>query len=154
MEIKRLSLELMETAEAVYLSTIDVNGFPQIRAMLNLRNKKQFPSHAQIFEAHDEDFLVYLTTNTASAKVSQITANPKASLYFCEPSRHHGLMLAGAIEIVIDADIKEQLWRDDWKIYYPAGLGDLDYTILRFLPAFAKGWLSPRIFEFDIDSKR
>ncbi len=41
-ELKQECLNLTETAEAVYLSTIDENGFPQTRSMLNLRNTEQF----------------------------------------------------------------------------------------------------------------
>ena len=41
-ELKHGCLKLMETAEVVYLSTIDSDHFPEIRGMVNLRNKEQF----------------------------------------------------------------------------------------------------------------
>ena len=58
-EAKRLSLELLESVEVLYLSTIDSNGFPQTRAMGNLRNKEQHPSLAEIFSKHGDDFLIW-----------------------------------------------------------------------------------------------
>ena len=48
-EGKKLSIELMEIAEAAYVSTIDPNGFPQTRAMFNLRRKSQFPGLVRLF---------------------------------------------------------------------------------------------------------
>ena len=63
-EAQRLSLDLMATAEAAYVTTIDPDGFPQTRAMFNLRRKEQFPGLAALFKDHQDDFLVYFTTNT------------------------------------------------------------------------------------------
>jgi len=149
-ELKQECLKLMETAAAAYLSTIDSDGFPQIRAMLNLRNKKQFPALVKLFQEYDESLLVYLTTNTTSAKMCQIMANAKVSLYFCDPGEFHGLMLAGKIEIVTDQNLKKQIWQDGWEMYYPGGADDSDYTILRLSSAFAKGWDKSAPFEIDL----
>ena len=133
----------METAEVAYLSTIDSDGFPQIRAMVNLRNKEQFSDLASTFEKHKEDFLIYMTTDTASAKFKQIKANPKVSVYFCDPKQIRGLMLIGEVEIVTDVGIKNQLWRDDWKIHYPSGVDGPEYNILRLSPMYVKCWFVP-----------
>lgn len=40
---KKLSLELMEIGETAILTTIDKDGFPKTRAMLNLRSRAQYP---------------------------------------------------------------------------------------------------------------
>jgi general stress protein 26 len=82
--------------------------------------------------------------------MSQINANPKVSVYFCNPGKFHGLMLGGKIEVVKDADLKKQIWQDGWEIYYPGGVDDPEYTILRLLPAFAKGWYKEGPFEFEL----
>jgi phosphatidylethanolamine-binding protein (PEBP) family uncharacterized protein len=58
----------MRIAEAAYVTTIDPDGFPQTRAMFNLRRKEQFPGLASLFKDHQYDFLVYFTTNTSSLK--------------------------------------------------------------------------------------
>ena len=59
-ELKKINIELMENSKAVYLTTIDNKGFPCIRALLNLRNKEQYPSLVELFGKHDDDFLIYL----------------------------------------------------------------------------------------------
>jgi hypothetical protein len=70
-EAKRVSLELMETAEVAYFSTIDGDGFPQTRVMGNLRNAEQYSGLTGVFSEHNEDFLIYLTTSASSAKMEQ-----------------------------------------------------------------------------------
>lgn len=153
-ELKQECLKLMEAAEAAYLSTIDGNGFPQVRAMLNLRNKEQFGGLTKLFDDHREDFVIYLTTNTSSPKMDQIRANPKVSIYFCSPTEFHGFMLCGSIEIVKDQPLKKQIWRDGWEMYYPSGVDDPEYTILCLRPAFAKGWCKEGPFGFEICAKK
>jgi general stress protein 26 len=65
-ELKQECVKLMETAEIAYLSTVDSDGFPQTRAMVNLRNIEQFSDLASVFQEHQEDLLIYVTTDTAS----------------------------------------------------------------------------------------
>ena len=145
-ELKQECLKLMETADAVYVGTVDSNGFPQIRVMANLRNKEQSPGLVEVFARHSGDLLVYLTTCEATSKMEQIRANPKASVYYCKVNEALGLMLAGQIEIITDENLKEQLWQDWWQDYYP----DKKYTLLRLLPDFAKGWYKEGAFEFKL----
>lgn len=85
---RQLSLELMEISEAAYLTTINNDGFPETRAMLNLRREKQFPKLVKLFDNYQNEFLLYFTTNSSSQKVEQIGNNPKVSVYFCQAA--HG----------------------------------------------------------------
>ena len=71
-EQKNASVELMETAPAVYLTTNGPGGYPYTRAMLNLRNREQYPGQVPLFAGHSEDLLVYFSTNTSSQKLRQI----------------------------------------------------------------------------------
>ena len=133
-------LELMRASPAVYLTTLDSSGFPETRAMLNLRNRAVYPALAAAFAEHDEDFLVYFTTNTSSSKAAQLRRDPRVAAYFCVPGEWRGLNLQGNIEIVEDPAVKTLLWQKDWMMYYPGGPGDEDYAILRLLPRTAKGY--------------
>ena len=151
-EAKRVSLKLMETADAAYFSTIDSEGFPHTGAMVNFRNKEQFSDLTSTFEGHEEDFLIYMTTDTASDQFKQIKANPKVSVYFCNPQQIQGLILTGEIEVVTDMDIKKQLWQDDWKIYYHGGFDSPEYNILCLKPRVGKFWsaTTPKPVEFKL----
>jgi general stress protein 26 len=149
-ELKQECLELMETADAAYLSTIDSNGFPQTRVMGNLRNAEQYPGLKSVFSGHGEDFLVYLTTSASSGKIAQIRTDPKVSVYYSNPREFHGLMLGGKIEVAEDADLKKKIWQEGWEVYWPDGADGREYTVLRLLPDFAKGWYKEGSFEFKI----
>lgn len=152
-QARQFALNLMETADAALLATVDGEGCPQTRAMLNLRNRKQYPKLARVFAGHEDDFLVYLTTNTSSAKVPQIRAHPAVALYYCTPAEFHGLMLGGKAEIVDDPQVRESLWQDGWEMYYPGGPNDPDHTVLRVLPSVARGWHGGGKFAFDLPAR-
>ncbi len=149
-KLKQECLKLMETANMSYLSTIGEDGFPQTRVMGNLRNEEQYPGLKRMFSEHGEDFLVYLTTSASSTKMAQIKANPKVSVYYSKPSEFHGMMLAGKIEVVTDGNLKKELWQEGWEIYWPDGPDGSQYTVLRLLPDFAKGWYKEGAFEFKL----
>ncbi len=148
-EIRKACLELLESADAAYVTTIDQEGYPQTRCMFNLRNRSKFPKLIEVFEDHKDDFMILLTTNTLSEKVAHIKKNPAACLYYCNPDEFHGLMLSGRLQIVDDHRIRERLWHEGWERYYATGPNDPDHTILRFVPAKAKGWYKGRAYSFE-----
>jgi general stress protein 26 len=41
-------------------------------------------------------------------------------------------MLIGTVEVLEDAATKELIWREGDTIYYPLGVTDPDYCVLRF----------------------
>ena len=146
-DMKRTCVTLMGKSAAVYLTTIE-DSYPYTRAMLNLRNIKRYPDQVQLFAEHSDDLMIYFTTNTSSGKVRQIKANPHVSVYYCDPSHFHGLMLGGDIEIVDSSELRHALWNEGWEMYYPGGPDDPDHTILRLVPKIAMGWHRATRFEF------
>ena len=137
-EVKKLSLELMETSKAVYLTTIDSEGYPITRAMFNLRNKEQFPEFSEFFSGLDIEFEIFISTNTSSSKTEHIKNNPKICVYFCDPEDFKGVMLGGEVEVIDDMEVKRKVWLDWWTKYYLKGLDDPDYTLLRLSPKTAQ----------------
>jgi len=148
--IQQANRELMASAEAAYLTSIDEDGFPHTRAMLNLRNRKLYPSQARFCEAHGERPILFFTTNTSSKKVAHIRANARVSVYYCRPASFHGVMLGGKMEIIDDLEIKRALWDSSWKQYYPQGHEDADHTLLRLAPTIMRGWNRGTKFEFEL----
>lgn len=151
--IKKVGLELIESSPDVIVATIGQDGFPYIRIMFNLRGKR-YPKLLKLYESHQDDFLIYLGTNTSSQKVEQIIANPLASLFFFNAEAFHSLMLAGRVEIVNDLEVKRSIWQEGWEMYYPAGISDPDYTVLRFQPAIGRGWYRDSAYYFSIGESR
>jgi general stress protein 26 len=137
-EVKKLSLELMETSKALYLTTINSDGFPITRAMFNLRNKEQFPEFFNFFNSIDNEFEIYISTNTSSSKIKHIKENPKINAYYCDPEEFKGVMFGGLVRIIEDMNIKRKIWLDWWTKYYPEGLEDPDYALLQLKPNLAQ----------------
>lgn len=149
-DVKQTCLDLMTTAPACYLTTIDVDGFPQTTAMLNLRCAKQFPALVALHEESDNEFLLYLSTAAQSAKMARMQANPKVSAYFCDPDQIVGLMLGGTIESVTDQDLKNRVWQEGWTMYYPSGPEGPEYGVMRLAPTVVKGWFRNEPFELNL----
>ncbi len=152
-EIQNLCLDLLNNSWPAYLTTIDEDGYPQTRAMFNLRNKERFP-HLKSFFEKEGDFTIIFSTNTSSTKIEDISRKSAASVYYCDPDTWRGVMFGGDIEIVKDDSIKKDLWHDDWVRYYPKGYNDPDHTVLRMRPVTAKGWTGSMTFRLELGDEK
>ncbi len=110
---------LIEKQSVSYISSIGDDGFPNTKAMLPPRK-------------HDGIKVFYFTTNTSSMRVSQYRENPKACLYFCDKRFYRGVMLKGFMEVLEDSESKESIWQEGDTMYYPKGVTDPDYCVLKF----------------------
>jgi general stress protein 26 len=147
-----LCADLMTRAEAAYVTTVDEDGFPQTRAMFNLRRQAQFPVLEALFREHAANLLTFFTTNTSSRKVAQLAANAKAAVYYAEPAEFRGLNLVGWLDIVTDDEIKHRLWQPGWERYYPGGPTDPDYAVLRMRPMSARYYHRLQVIEVEFPS--
>jgi general stress protein 26 len=142
---------LIETTGIAVLATIDEKGSPDARAMLNLREKEQYPGLVEIFEESEEELVIYFVTSTESSKYGQMKARPDICAYYCNPAGFHGLMLAGKAELIEDGDLKERIWRKGWEIYYPGGPTDPMYGVVKLVPQRAKGWYQDGPFDISLN---
>ena len=149
-EIREMCLNLLETGWPAYLTTVDEKGYPQTRAMFNLRNKKWFPKLIPFFDQQQDEFVIIFSTNTSSTKVADIRGRPKTSIYYCNPENWQGVMFSGDIEIVDDSELKKNLWHEGWERYYPKGYDDPDHTVLRIIPTVARGWTGSSTFRLEL----
>lgn len=134
---KQQVLDLMDTAEAVYLATVSPKG-PRIRALVNLRRADRYPHPSKT--ARTDDFTVYMSTSRSSDKVREIAADSNVSVYYSEPKTFHGVMLCGTAEVVEDPAVKLALWSEDWRIYWADGPLNPDHVILRVRVSEVRGW--------------
>jgi general stress protein 26 len=146
-----LARAILEQADAAYLTTVDLGGYPHTRAMFNLRNPAWFPRQAPLFRGHERDLLLYFTTNTSSSKLRHLAENPRASAYYCLVREYDGLLLIGEVEVADDSAIRRAVWNEGWEKYYPGGPDDPDHTVLRLRPRRVEGWHRSRRFEFHLD---
>jgi general stress protein 26 len=101
------------------IGSVDGEGFPNMKAMLPPRKREGISEF-------------YFTTNTSSMRVKQYLENPKASIYFYDKRFYRGVMLKGTMEVLTDSKSKEEIWREGDEIYYPLGVTDSDYCVLKF----------------------
>jgi general stress protein 26 len=149
-DIRQMCLSLMAGTSACYLTTLDADGFPHTDGMNNLRYAREYPGLVDFHAGHDGNLTVFLTTSMQSDKIARLRANPKASVYFCDPDRVVGFMLGGEIEIVEDQRIRNHIWQKGWTMYYPNGPQGLEYAIIKLVPKVAKGWCPTGPFELTL----
>jgi len=111
---------LIDKQTICFIGSIDGEGFPNLKAMLAPRKRNGISEF-------------WLTTNISSRRVAQYRKNPSACLYFCDRRFFRGVMLVGKMEVKEDAANKEMIWRDGDTLYYPGGVTDSDYGVLKFI---------------------
>lgn len=129
--------ELRQTSNTAYLASINNEGYPVMRAMLVLEN--------------DSLRTQYFSTNTSSGKVGYFGQDSKASVYYCQPNDYKGLLFVGDIKVCTDQETKDFLWREGFERYYPKGVTDPDYCVLKFTARSGSYYNGPNSTTFTID---
>lgn len=112
-------VDLFEGQNLSFIGSIDEDGFPQIRAMLRPRKREGIKT-------------IYFSTNTPTNKVRHFRNNEKACVYFCAPAAFRGALLIGTMEVLEEQAYKNMLWQEGDELYYPGGVTDPNYIVLRF----------------------
>jgi len=110
---------MIDKCKVSFIGSIDDDGFPNMKAMLPPR-----------FRDGIKTFL--FSTNTSSKRVAEFRKNNKANIYFYDGRFFRGVMLLGTMEVLEDSESKKKIWQDGDTLYYPKGVDDLDYCVLRF----------------------
>jgi general stress protein 26 len=129
---------LIDKQGVSFISSVDADGYPCTKAMLPPR-KREGIRH------------FYFTTNTSSMRVAQYRENPKACIYFCDKRFFRGVMLKGTMEVLEDISSKEMIWRDGDTMYYPGGVTDPDYCVLKFTARSGRYYANFHSESFKID---
>jgi general stress protein 26 len=111
-------LALVNSAKIAMLGTNGDDGYPNIKAMIKAENEGLTG--------------IRFSTNTSSRRVAQLLRDRKACVYFVDFDQWKGLMLVGTMEVLQDAESKQRLWIEGNEKYYPLGVTDPDYSVLRF----------------------
>lgn len=128
---KKEILDYIKEHPLMHLSTINSDGFPECRTVINLINKESAPHLTKFAEKTKK---IYIMTNTCSAKVAQISDNSKSSLYFVDHENYSGLLLMGHTIEVKDVKTKKNIWDEGWDVYYKDGFEGGDFSVLEFIP--------------------
>jgi general stress protein 26 len=112
------ALALANDSTIAMLGTNGDGGYPNIKAMIKMENEGLKK--------------IWFSTNTSSKRVAQLNRDSKVCVYFVDMDQWKGLMLVGTIEVLQDMELRQRLWRPGYEKYYPLGITDPDYSVLRF----------------------
>lgn len=122
--LKEKAARMVAAAQVITLASIDENGYPRPVAMIKVKN---------------EGDAIYVSTGTSSAKTAHFRANPKAGVSVVEG--YNSIVYTGEVEIVADPEVKRALWGEWMRDFFPGGVEDPEYCVLKFIPKAATYWI-------------
>ena len=128
---------IIDKQKICYISSIDEEGFPNTKAMLQPRKRNGIKE-------------IFFSTNTSSLKVETFRSNPKACVYFCDSRFFRGVMLKGLIEVIEEQSVKDMLWQTGDYMYYPKGQTDPDYCVLKLTVISGRYYSNFKSENFDV----
>lgn len=131
------SLELVNKSTIAMVGSINDEGYPNIKAMINAY--------------HEGLKYIWFSTNTSSRRIKQFIREPKTCVYFVDLNIWKGLMLVGHIEILQDLESRQRLWHQGDEKYYSQGVNDPDYSVLRFTAQWGNYYHALENVNFDIE---
>ena len=121
---------LIKDIDFCMLTTIDEQGDPHSRPM---------SSNGDI----DQDGDLWFFTNASSHKVREVERLPKVNVSFADPEDQNYVSVTGTAQLVRDRRKIEELWRPEFKMWFPKGKDDPEIALLRVTLESAEYWDSP-----------
>lgn len=131
--------DFIQKQKTAFVASVDEEGFPNLKAMYT--------------PCKIEGNCFYFSTNTSSLRSQQYLVNPKASIYFYQRGRfqYEGIMLVGTMEVLLDPEIKKEIWQPSDIMYYPGGVTDPDYCVLKFTALRGRQYCNLKSENFDME---
>ena len=122
--------DLVKDIDFCMLTTVDENGDLHSRPM---------SSNGEI----DADGDIWFFTGVSSQKVSEVEGTPKVNVSFADPENQHYVSVTGTAELVRDRKKIEELWKPEFKMWFPEGKDDPEIALLKVQVEKAEYWDSP-----------
>jgi len=122
--------ELIKDIDFCMLTTVDENGDLHSRPM---------SSNGDV----NDDGDIWFFTNASSHKVTEIQKLPKVNVSFADPDDQRYISVSGTAQVVRDRAKIDELWKPEFKIWFPEGKGDPEIALLRVNLEKAEYWDSP-----------
>ena len=122
--------EMAKDIDFCMLTTVDENGALHSRPM-------------SVNEQIDQNGNLWFFTGVSSHKVSEISKSPKVNVSFADPDNQHYVSISGLAELVRDRNKIEELWKPEFKMWFPEGKDDPEIALLRVTLEKAEYWDSP-----------
>lgn len=112
--------EVIAAARYATLVTIGDQGHPEARIM------DPFPP--------EEDFTIWLATNSRSRKVEQLRRDSRVTLLYFDTADPGYVTVLGHAELVADPAEKAARWKEEWREFYRDRNLGADYLLIRVRP--------------------
>jgi general stress protein 26 len=122
--------DMVKDIDFCMLTTVDENGDLRSRPM---------SSNGDI----DPNGDIWFFTGVSSHKVNEIAKLPKVNISFADPPNQHYVSITGTAQLVRDRAKIEELWRPEFKMWFPEGKDDPEIALLRVSLEKAEYWDSP-----------
>ncbi|MBE9487688.1 MAG: pyridoxamine 5'-phosphate oxidase family protein [Bacteroidetes bacterium] len=124
-EMNRKVEKVLLKGNVMSLASIDEDGFPRPVPMQKIGSEGAN--------------IVWFATGMGSSKVYNYRNDAKAglSLYL----DHNSIVMTGIVDIVTDKAIKAKLWQESFVEYFPKGVDDPDFVLLKFTGKKASVWI-------------
>ena len=119
--------DMIKDIDFCMLTTIDENGDLHSRPM---------SSNGQIEPNGD----LWFFTGISSHKVSEVADFPKVNVSFADPKNQKYISTSGTAELVRDRRKIEELWKPEFKMWFPEGKDDPEIALLRISLEKAEYW--------------
>lgn len=113
---KNQVIDLIRFSKYCNLSVINEDGYPRIIMMALVR--------------YDDIENIWLVTSKSSQKYIQLKKQPRVGLLFSQNTNY--VTLIGEMDILEDQKTKNDLWTPALEKYFPLGMTDPDYLVLKF----------------------
>ena len=128
-ELEKLR-EMVKDIDFCMLTTIDENGDLHSRPM---------SANGEI----DPNGDLWFFTGASSHKVQEVAQSPKTNVSFADPKNQRYISITGVAQLVRDRKKIEELWKPEFKMWFPEGKDDPEVALLRVSPEKAEYWDSP-----------
>jgi general stress protein 26 len=91
----------------------------------------------------DPDGDLWFFTYGSSHKVEEIGQTPRVNASFAKPEDYRFVSMSGRAQLVRDRAKIEELWKPQFKIWFPEGVDTPDIALLRINVEQAEYWDSP-----------
>jgi len=122
--------ELVKDIDFCMLTTIDEEGDPHSRPM---------SSNGDI----DPNGDLWFFTQASSHKVNEVASSPKVNVSFADPDNQRYVSVTGVAQLVRDREKIDELWRPEFKMWFPKGKDDPEVALLCVSLEKGEYWDSP-----------
>lgn len=91
----------------------------------------------------DQEGNLWFFTSANSHKVSEVSRTPKCNVSFANPDDHRYVSITGRAELVREKSKIEELWKPEFRAWFPKGTDEPDIALLRLGIEKAEYWDSP-----------